>query len=80
MSDDTEAFFAKHAAGGPSHIVLAMAMRANDGGFRCQAFSSLALALAWSASLSEQEFTGTVFAPHVIDVPEYGNVPKGERQ
>ena len=80
MSDETEAFYARHAEGGPNHVVLAMALRADGNGFRCEVFSTLPLAHAWSDALSDTEFISTVFAPHIIDVPEYGNVPKEKRQ
>jgi hypothetical protein len=72
-------FWAEHAAGGPGNVVAAYARR-NDGGETLGIFSTIALAEAWAESLDEEEYAGVVFAPYVIDVPEYGNVPKEERQ
>lgn len=77
--DDIAPFYAAHAAGGPGNVVLARAQR-KDGGERVGVFSTLARATAWSDGLSDEEYHGTVFVPYVVDVPEYGNVPKGERQ
>lgn len=76
---DIDAFYAEHAAGGPGNVVAVHAMR-RDGRERLGVFSTFEKARAWSDSLSEREYSSVVFAPYVIDVPEYGNVPKGERQ
>jgi hypothetical protein len=76
-----DAFYAAHAAGGPGNVVLALAQPIiADHGERIGVFSTIAKARAWADTLSEDEFAGVVFSPYVIDVPEYGNVPKGERQ
>ena len=72
-------FFAEHAAGGPSHIVAAMAVKA-AGGEDFAVFSTIAKARAWADTLNDDDYRGVVFVPYVVDVPEYGNVPKGKRQ
>lgn len=79
-ADETpEQFFARHVAGGPTHVVAAFAERAIDG---CDfaVFSSLALAQAWADGLDDADYDGVVFVPYVIDVPEFGNVPREMQQ
>lgn len=79
MSDSVDAFYQHHAAGGATHIVVAHAMR-KDGAQDIGIFSTLALARAWSDGLDDERYHGCVFAPYVIDVPEFGNVPKEAQQ
>lgn len=76
---EVDEFYALHAAGGSGNVVAVHAQR-KDGGERLGIFSTVERARAWSDSLSDDEYVGSVFVPYVIDVPEYGNVPKGERQ
>jgi hypothetical protein len=72
-------FYADHVAGGPTHIVMAIAAHKN-GHDHLAVFSSLEKAEAWADSLEDDEYYGVTFAPGIIDVPEYGNVPKGAQQ
>lgn len=79
MSDDIDTFYAKHAAGGPSHVVACIAMRKDDNS-EFSVFSTIANARAWADSLSDDDYHGCVFVPYVVDCPEFGNVPKEARQ
>lgn len=75
---DTEKYFEKHEAGGPTHVVVAKAVgrHGND----CEGiFSSIANAQAWADTLDDENFHGVVFVPYVIDVPEFGNIAKDTR-
>jgi hypothetical protein len=79
LSDDADSFFARHAAGGPSNIVLAFASRLNGGehiGEHIGVFSTIDKARAWADTLNDDECEGVVFCPFVIDAPEYGNLGK----
>jgi hypothetical protein len=60
-------------------VYLVIAMR-KSGGLDYGIFSASDNASAWCASLCEETYTQTVTAPFVVDVPEFGNVPKHERQ
>jgi len=82
MSAETARFWADHIAGGPGNVVVALAqpLPGVEHGERIGIFSTIENASAWADTLSEDEFSGVVFVPYVIDVPEYGNVPEGERQ
>lgn len=76
---DAERSFDDHVAGGPTNIIVATAI-CNDGDF-IGIFSTYAGAQKWADSWEDdEECKGIVFAPYVIDVPEYGNVPKAEQQ
>lgn len=77
--DDIDPFYAAHAAGGPGNVVVVHVVL-KDGGERLGIFSTIEKARAWSESLDDDAHHGVVFVPYVVDVPEYGNVPKGERQ
>jgi hypothetical protein len=79
LSEDIDAFYAEHTAGGPTHVVATIAVR-KDGSSDFAVFSTLDKARAWSASLSEETYEHCVHSPYIVDVPEYGNVPKGQRQ
>ena len=79
MSDSAETFYAQHAAGGPTNVVVAYAIR-KDEGQDIGIFSTLQKAREWSDALSDDRYHGCVFAPYIIDVPEFGNVPKEAQQ
>lgn len=79
MDAETAQFWAKHAAGGPTHVVLAIAVY-KEGGFRNGIFSDIEKATAWSDALDDDEYGHVVLSPYVIDVPEFGNVPQSQGQ
>lgn len=79
MSDDVDQFYADHVARGPNHVVLVTVILPDGTIGRVEVFSTLAKAQEWSDTLPDDTYSHCVHSPHIIDVPEYGNVPKGER-
>lgn len=77
---EVDAIFRLHTSGGPQNVVLAIVTC--DGRERYGIFSTLDRAHEWADTFDcdDEESSGAVFVPYVIDVPEYGNVPKGQRQ
>ena len=70
---DINAFYAAHIANGPNHVVLVtIFFGANED---THIFSSLEKAQTWA----DKQAGTALFSTRVIDVPEYGNVPKGEQ-
>lgn len=51
-----------------------------DGDKDYAVFSTIEKARAWCDTLCEETYDHTVAAPFVVDVPEFGNVPKRDRQ
>ena len=77
---EVDEFYAEHEAGGPTHVVMAIGVCKGSDGFRNGIFSTIAKARAWANTLSDDEYEHVVFAPYIVDVPEYGNVLKRHRQ
>lgn len=72
---DFEEYYADHVANGPAYVVMAMAIGGDN---RVHVFSSLEKAETWGDSLGD-DYT-LIYSTRVIDVPEFGNVPKESRQ
>lgn len=72
-------FYEQHAAGGPDCVVVAHVYF--DDGERIGIFRSLDRAHAWADNFEHDETCrGAVFAPYVIDIPDFGNVPREMQQ
>ncbi len=71
MSEDDK-FFEKHLRGGGLVLVEIYW----DDGCSTAVFSSLQKAREWTKSVGD--YRSALFAPIVVDVPEYGNVPGAE--
>jgi hypothetical protein len=82
MSEDDEVreAFAEHVAHGPTHVVM-VHFYMGDGDDRHEVFSTLAQAEAWANDMHAQYGDGAaIFAPRIIDCPEYGNIPAEQLQ
>lgn len=80
---ETRTFFDDHAAGGPSNVVIVHFYA--DGNERVGVFSTLEAAYRWVDKVRDDERleddeSCAVFVPYIIDVPEYGNIPKNKQQ
>lgn len=77
---DPRRFFAEHQAGGPDNVVVATLLF-DDGNDRTGIFHSIERAEKWANGFSDDPtYVGSVMAPYVIDVPDYGNVSKEHQQ
>lgn len=76
LDDEILDFYEKHCAE-PGGVVLAHFYH-DDGSCESGVFSTLVLANRWAEAISEKSEGSVIFAPHVIDVPEYGNIPDKE--
>lgn len=77
---DSKRFYAEHEAGGPDNVVVVTLMF-DDGSERTGIFHSVEKARRWSAEFDDDPTCiGSVLAPYVIDVPEFGNVTKETQQ
>lgn len=82
MNDpEIEAFYAKHAECGPSHVVVAHIYRQGSHEIT-GVFSTLQKAREWvdSFGADDHDDVAAIFSPYVIDTPEFGNVPERMRQ
>lgn len=76
MDDEVTAFYARHCAS-PGGVILARIVDDTDTDTAMGIFSTLEAAREWSDTWDD----GCIafFIPHVIDVPDYGNVPMDEQ-
>lgn len=72
MTDDDEAFYQKHRGGGGPVIVVTI-INNETGHERHGVFGSIEAAHAWRKAINETECITAVYAPYVVDDPEWGN-------
>jgi hypothetical protein len=82
MDAEVAQYYAEHFASGDNHVLLVEVGLPNGdrhhGIFRCTEKAN-----AWAETFDygdEDEESYALFSPYVIDVPEFGNIPKSERQ
>lgn len=80
MTPAIRKFWATHAKGGPSHVVMVHVCTADGGILHSAVFSTIDTASRWADRLPDDHEGGAcLFVPMVVDVPEYGNVPAKQR-
>ena len=78
MSAEKDEFFARHR-GGTGNVVVAWVLKDGERD-QISVFGSIEQANAWANRFNEDDGYVCVFVPFVVDEPDYGNVPKRERQ
>lgn len=80
FDEEAKNFYAEHEAGGPDNVVVATLMF-DDGSERTGIFHSVEKAQQWVTEFDDEPTCiGSVFAPYVVDVPEFGNVTRENQQ
>lgn len=70
MSASESAFYGNHR-GGAGPVIIAVAIEDFSGAHRYGVFSTLELAQEWSGHLGDR--FACVFAPYIVDDPDWGN-------
>jgi DNA replication protein DnaC len=76
VTDDPEvtAFFAKHCAT-PGAVIIVQIIGERGEQERMGVFSSLAQAQEWADTFDADDATAALFAPYIINEPDFGNIP-----
>lgn len=75
---EVDTFFASHCAHHAGVVIVQMIDRETGEEIRSAVFSSLPKAKHWVQG-RDMEHEAAVFAPYVIDEPDYGNVPTDQQ-